>query len=201
MMFGSESVRGQLWEWLAEPPVYGMSQMNAIHYLCDQERSAPTRRVFREPHMHQMSVVQYMTRCRQQGGVRSNDQDKAKVIAHLKRNNEVDWLKKWEVVNGDGSLGQDPKGLVVSIPLVIQYHVDNVRAYNEEILTAINWYNEIGGVPTYDQMHVLGFGLITLLLGWRHEPTYSYLTSGTYLCMLYSYNSLVISYAYYKAVP
>jgi hypothetical protein len=104
-----------------------------------------------------------MSRCRQQGGVRSDNQDKAKVIAHLKRKNEVDWLKKWEVVNADGSLGEDPKGLVVSIPLLIQYHVDNVRAYNEEIQTAINWYHEIGGVPTYDQMHDEGFRLLNLV--------------------------------------
>jgi hypothetical protein len=84
MMFGSESVRGQpvrgqLWERLAEPPVYGMAQMNAVHYLCDQVRSAPTRRVFKEPHMHQMSVVQYMAKCRQQGGVRSNHRDKERM--------------------------------------------------------------------------------------------------------------------------
>jgi hypothetical protein len=38
-----------------------------------------------------------------------------------------------------------------------------MKAYNEEIQTAINWYNEIGGVPTYAQMHDEAFRLLNLI--------------------------------------
>jgi hypothetical protein len=149
-VFGDDFETGQLWDWNTEAPYHDMPNMTAVHYLYDRVRSEATVRVVMEPHMHQESVTQYM-RDWYEYDERGYDQDKPKILAHYKLKNEVDWLTRWDVVRADGSLGEDPNGLVSSIPLFIQYHQDNLEEYKEDVQTAMAWYEE-HGVHSHSQM-------------------------------------------------